>query len=107
MIPLPIPTNGRTYASVFVVFLFCWPLLLYVNDKKHAPDPTVTVCVLIAIMVAAYIFNYMRCSSPELSYWDGLCLIAGVWRSGCVQITAFAILPLLFIVHLGMLIKSV
>jgi hypothetical protein len=93
MIPIPVPTNGRTYAAVFVVFLFFWPLFLFMNitGKRHPSDPTVTVCVLITIMIASYVLNYVRCSSSSLSYWGGLCVIAGFWRSGCVQITAFVI----------------
>jgi hypothetical protein len=109
MIPLPLQTNGRVYAIVFLVFLFCWPLLFFTglfNIERHPPDPTVKVCTLIPLMIGSYILNYRRCSSDQLSYWGGLCLIAGVWRSGCVQITALMILPLLALFHTSMCVIS-
>lgn len=110
MIPIPVPTNGRTYTTVFVIFLFFWPLFLFtsmIDNKRHPSNPTFAVCVLIALMIASYILNYVRCSSPQLSYWGGLCVVAGFWRSGCVQITALIILPLLFAIHFWMTIISV
>lgn len=106
MIPIPVRVSGRTYAAIFVFFLITWPLFLYVNDKRHAPDPTVAVCVLIALMIASYILNYVRCSSPTLSYWVGLCVVGGFWRSGCVNLNVVVIVPVLFAIHFWILLAS-
>lgn len=106
MIPIPFPTTGRTYVIVFVIVLVCWPLFGLITDRKLPTSAFIEVGVLIAIMVCSYLLNYFRCSSTVMSYWGGLCFVSGAWRTGCVNISIFIILPLLFILHFWCIVIS-
>jgi hypothetical protein len=92
------PTTGRTYASVFVIGLVAWPLLILADPVLPASGYYI-VGLLTLASVLSYVLNHVQCSSPVLSYWNVLCLVGGAWRTGILNISILIILPLLFFIH--------
>lgn len=106
---VPISPNGRIYAAAFVALLLFWPLFFSI-DLAGSRTPPINligeICALIAIMGGSYALNFARCSSSTLSYWDSLVLFSGLFRTGIMQLTLLILFPLLFVIHVGLVLIS-
>jgi hypothetical protein len=95
-----VSTTGRVYCAVFLVFLFGLPLLflgLAIGDQDY--DTAWMLASIETFLVVTYVLNYLRCSSPAMTYWQGMCLISKHWLSCLVVLSLMVIFPLLFLVH--------
>lgn len=103
---IPIPTSGRVYAVIFIIFLFLWPLIILFNEESVVANIEFIV-ISYTLTIISYVLNFKMSSSVVLSYWNALCYISGRWRIGFVYLTLFLLIPILFIVHSITFITSV
>jgi len=101
---LPLPTSGRIYAMLFVVFFFGWPLSFLIEPNKSNLLFFIVSCL---INIVSFALNANRTTSVVISYWNGLCYISSLYMTGCVNISIFVVLPILFLVHLITFIISI
>lgn len=74
------PVYGWMYVLIGLYLALLWPLLL---SLIHPALGVVGAVLNVALIV----FTWRRCSSPQLSYWGGMNIIAVSMMSGCANIT--------------------
>jgi hypothetical protein len=95
--PLVAPTCVHVYVWVFMVMLGVSPVLwmLASRDSFERRD-VLTALALVAFIQAALFMAQARCSSEDLTYWEGLLAAAASVTTGENLISLARALPLLF-----------
>ena len=96
---MPIPS--WFFPSLFVGFLYLWPLLLF---EKFGLPITASALAVNALLASGV---WYLTTSKRLSYFAGLHVITLSFMSGCANITALYIVPVLLGIHLLGLYYSV
>ena len=115
MIPMPLEITKPVYPTVFYFFLFLIPLVGPAIETLEPTNPHNQVTALdwlfalafSAFWVGGFFFIQWRCSSWAASYWDAIGAKSVGMESGCVNVSVFYILPMLFWYHLKFLGISV
>jgi len=98
---LRINTNGGLCVVIFFGGILLWPFFALLGPTwTGAPLPetsTVMLPVIINTVINALI--YQRCSSPALSYYEGLSAMAGRFIGGCVNLTVIYIFFVILFFH--------
>ena len=102
----------RVYAFLFVLLHVVVTALLLgaVVGSLLAPlvggaqnnDALVVVSCVAALpaVIGLLVLTWKQCTSPELSFWDGLCLISASLMTGCANITMLYLFPVLEVAFL-------
>ena len=88
------------YAVTALVVPVLWPVAL--EDKIS----NLGIGILMVIAFNLVIFTAYATTSPQLSYFRGLDIIAASFMSGCANITLLYIVPVLFLIQLWALMYS-
>tara|TARA_Y100001968_G_C19370437_1_gene724862 strand:+ start:1069 stop:1470 length:402 start_codon:yes stop_codon:yes gene_type:complete len=98
---LRINTNGGLYVVIFFGGILLWPLFPLMGPTwTGAPLPeTSTVILPVIINTVINVLIYQRCSSPALSYYEGLSAMAGRFIGGCVNLTVVYIFFVILLFH--------
>lgn len=88
------------YAVLGIVF----PVLLPLAFQEKISNLVIGILMVIACNLV--LFNAYATSSPQLSYFRGLDIIAASFMSGCANITLLYIMPVLFFIQLWALMYS-
>ena len=106
MLPIPIPVSRPVYPIVFYFFLFTFPFLFLLDEKKPSSEELVAAVVASVLLVASFVFIQWRCSSWAVSYWGALGARCVALESGCINITLVYIIPLLMVYHMRFFITA-
>ena len=85
----------KTYAYLLTLLVTLWPLFLLFTAM-----PLLKILMLIALSAALWVLVWKFCSSPEVSFINGLSVISATMTSGCANVTVIYLLPFLVIVYL-------
>ena len=89
------------YAGLFVFVMFAWPLFL----METITTPLVIILFAANTLIATNTWH--KCTSSEISYWRGLCIMSGSLMSGCANITLIYLPFVLIAVYFAAIYYSI
>ena len=91
----------KLYAYMFMLLAIFWPLFLLLGPM----DPW-KIAVLVAMSLGLFVLVSKLSGSKEVTFIDGLAVIAATMRSGCANITLLYVLPYLLVIYLIFIVHT-